>query len=287
MDAERLLTHAFVAAHPEDAARRLERLGMAEITSFLAEVSVDDTVELLERMAPTIAADCLPRMPSRRVGTVLNRLPLDTAAGLLRRLPEETRAPLLEAAPEDAATSLRLVLQFPDQTAGALMDPRALCAPEDITVRQARQLLRRAAHNIRYYLYVVDRARKLTGVVTLRDLFLTQGKEPINTIMATHVLRLSVYSDRTAILAHTGWRDYHTLPVVDDSGVFAGAIRYETLRLLEKQEDRIPESRAALSLAFSLGELYWLALGGMMRSLWPSPHNGGTHGPEGGTSHGA
>jgi magnesium transporter len=214
-------------------------------------------------------------MSARRAGPLLGQFSLDTAAALLRRLQEAEQERVLQAAPDEAAASLRLVLQFPEGTAGALMDPRALCVPEDFMVRRAREQVRRSAQHILYYLYVVDRERKLVGVLSLRQLFLASGKDLLGAVMTPHVARLSVSADQGAILAHPGWRDYHALPVVDAAGRFVGAIRHAALRKLEEQREPPPSSAQALSVALALGELYWLALGGMVRNLWP----GGASGP--------
>jgi len=267
MEAERQLTTTFLRAHPEDAVRRLEQLGLAEIVAFLGAMTVADGAEALERITPSIAADCLARLSPQRAGALLSQLPLDSAAALLRRLEPVARDALLAHTPEEARGALSLVLQFPEKTAGGLMDPQALSVPDDVLVRQARHLLRRSAQHLRYYIYIVDREQKLVGVLTLRELFLTEGKQSISALMNPHVLRLSVHTDQTSLLVHPGWLQYHSLPVVDDNGVFLGAVRYETLRRLEEQRGTRPDSRQAISLVLTLGELYWTAMDGMLRSL--------------------
>lgn len=267
MDAERQLTRAFLRAHPDDAARRLEQLGVGEIVALLEEMPVADDGELLERITPSIGADCLARLSPKRVGALLSRLPLDTAAALLRRLGRDDRDRLLLHAPEAARQALSLVLRFPEKTAGCLMDPQALSVPDDVLVRQARHLVRRSAQHLRYYIYVVDREQKLVGVLTLRDLFISEGKRPVSAVMNSHVQRLSGQTDQMSMLVHPGWQQVHSLPVVDENGTFLGAIRYETLRRLEGQRGAMPDSRQAISLVLALGELYWTAMDGMLRSL--------------------
>jgi magnesium transporter len=269
MEAERQLTRAFLQAHPEDAARRLEQLGVGEMVALLEEMPVGDDGVLLERLTPSLAADCLARLSPERVGALLSHLPLDTAAALLRRVGQDDRDLLLTHAPEAARESLSLVLRFPEKTAGSLMDPRALSVPDDVLIRQARHLVRCSAQHLRYYIYVIDREQKLVGVLTLRELFISEGKRPVSAVMNPHVQRLSVLTDQVSILVHPGWQQVHSLPVVDENGVFLGAIRYETLRRLEGQRGVMVESRQAVSLVLALGELYWTAMDGMLRSLGP------------------
>lgn len=285
MEAERQLTRAFLRAHPDDATRRLEQLGVGEIVALLEEMPVADNAVLLERLARSLGADCLARLSRERSGAALSHLRLDTAAALLRRLRQDDRDRLLARAPEEVRASLSLVLRFPEKTAGSLMDPRALSVPEDVLVRQARRLVRRSAQHLRYYIYVVDREQKLAGVLTLRELFIREGKQRVSAVMNPHVQRLAVQTDQMSILVHPGWQQVHSLPVVDENGVFLGAIRYETLRRLEEQRGAMPDSRQALSFLLALGELYWAAMDGMVQSLHTSPAAAAP--PTGGENHGS
>jgi hypothetical protein len=87
----------------------------------------------------------------------------------------------------------------------------------------------------------------------------------LSSTMCSHVLRLPVRADFASVLAHPGWRDFHVLPVVDDSDVFVGVIRHEKLRSLEDTAKK--PGNQAVSTMLSLGELYWIGLTGMLAGV--------------------
>jgi magnesium transporter len=216
-------------------------------------------------MAPLAASGCLARLSPECAVAILTALPLNAAAGLLRRLDADVRERALAHAPADWSMSLRRLLQYPEGTAGALMEPEALALPGDIRVGEARARVRRAPHSLLSYLYVVDREQRLIGVLTLRELMLAPPKTLLSSAMRSHVLRLLAHADFASILAHPGWRDFHVLPVVDDGGVFVGVIRHEKLRRLEDTASR--PANQAISTMLSLGELYWIGLTGMLAGV--------------------
>lgn len=288
MDTEHRLSRTFLETHPGDAAVVLERLGPDTAAPLLAELPPQIAAAVIERTDPAAGAECLGRMAPARAAAVTAALPLDTAALLLRRLDPPAQGPLLEALPGRLATPLDLLLRYPEGTAGALMDPRALALPHDIPVGEALARARRAARHVLYYLYIVDRQHTLVGVVNLRELMLAPRKAPLAAVMRPHVARLSARADRGVIVAHAGWRDFHTLPVVDDRGAFLGALRYETLRRLEDDGAAQRASQHPLTTVLTLGELCWsgltLVFGDLADAIAaqsaPRPPGGrDTHGP--------
>ena len=265
-DLGRTLSTAFIEAHPRETAVVLEGLPARAAASLLATFSPELAAPVLQNMAPLAGADCLVACSASSAGRILAALPLDDCVGLLRHVEPRLRAKILDKTPADVSNALSVLLQHPENTAGALMDPRVLALPEDLTVAEARKHMRRHARFLRYYLYVTGRDQRLQGALSVRDLLLSAGGVHLSEILRRPVDRLLVSESRETILAHPGWRRFHALPVVDADGLLVGVIRYETLRELEASQDgRGP--RDAVSLAVALGELYWVGASSITRHL--------------------
>lgn len=190
--------------------------------------------------------------------------PPDEGAATLERLAPGEAAAFLAALLDETAEPLARLLRYPEGTAGALMDPRVLALPEDLSAADALGRMRRAARQVFYYLYVVDREQRLRGVLNLRELLLAPPRTPLAAAMRQSVARIPARADRVAILAHPAWREYHALPVVDEGGILLGAIRYETLRRLEAEAKPGDRAGDPLATMVTLGELCWQ---GMARVL--------------------
>jgi len=267
MDGEKRFARAFLEAHPDEATQLLERMSPGDVAGFLELLPVAGAVEVMRRMALALGADALERVSQERAIAVLTLLPVDIAAGLLRRMEMDHRHSLVSRLPEESLATLTILLRYPEHTAGAFMDARVLALPQEMTVGEARNRIRRAARQALFYLYVVNREQQLAGVVNLRELMLADGKLPLTEVMQTNVARIPVSSGHAEILAHPAWRNVHALPVVDERDVFLGAIRYGTLRALEDEYASSRQSRSPASLALSLGELYWQSIAQLMHQV--------------------
>ena len=270
METDTLLAKNFAEDHPADAARVLEGLALEEASAYLDELPPRSATAVLQKMVPSNAAECIAQLSPPRFARIIAALPLDSAAALLRRLEPERQAELLSRAPSNISALIASLLRYPQNSAGALMDPRAMALPEDITATEAMARVRRAPRHVLYYIYVLDREQKLVGVMNLRELMLAPPKETLSAAMRREVTTPPALAGRMAIVEHPGWRDVHALPVVDDGGVFLGVLRYETLRKLERESATSPPAGGGLAAVLTLGELCWVGLAGILTDLTSS-----------------
>lgn len=272
MDLESRLAVGILESRPAEAARTLERLPAPDVAGFLDALEARPSARVLGQMQPEAAAGVLARMPAEHAVRIVEQLGVDAGALRLRRLEASVRDAILDALPVRRSRALRSLLRFPERTAGALMDPDVLALPADLTAGDAVERVREAASNARYNLYVVDRDHRLVGVVNLRELLLADSSDLLGGIMRTHVHRLAALSDRRAILAHPGWREVHALPVVDEGGVYLGALRYRTLRRLEEElRGPAPDTGAT---ARALGDLFRTGASAMVEAVASTPSRG-------------
>jgi len=270
METYRLLANHFAADHPLDAARALEELAIGDASAYLDELPPRLAAEVLQKMASSNAAECIAQLSPPRFAQIIAALPLDSAAALLRRLEPERRAELLSRTPSNLSALLARLLHYPANSAGALMDPRALALPEDITATKALARVRRAPRHALYYIYMLDREQKLVGVMNLRELMLAPPKITLSVAMRREVATLPALAGHVTIVEHPGWRDVHALPVVDDAGIFLGVLRYETLRKLERDSESPTLAGGGLAAVLTIGELCWVGLAGVLSDLTAS-----------------
>ena len=249
------LSKGLLEAHPEDAARVLEGLPEEDTLAVLAATPAPVAAETLRRMAIHRAASLLAKLERPRAAAIVETLTPDVATNVLRRMDVEARDALVGDLNDVARRALTTLLQFPEGTAGSMMDPTVLALPADLTAEQSQAHLRASPEQMRYNLYVLDREHVLVGVLNLRELFLARRKDLLGAIANRNVLSIQARADRHAVLTHPAWSDAHSIPVVDAKGVYLGAIRYRTLRRLEEE---LREGRAdgAASTAGALGDLF-------------------------------
>jgi magnesium transporter len=262
-----LLCRTFLETHPSDAARILEQLAPEEATALLQQFPVQSAAApVLQLMDTSVGIECLKKWPEERLPEILSAIDIHTAALMMRRMEPPDRDRLLARAPEEVTRSLKLLLRYPENTAGALMDPRILALPEDIDVAEACRRIQKYPEYAYYYIYVVNRVDKLLGFLEIRELLIASRQTLLSSVMRPANIRISTRAGLEALMTHPGWRRFYALPVVDDKDILLGILSYQRLRELE-QDTAAKTPNPVLNTAIALGELYWIGAASLIRSL--------------------
>lgn len=224
------------ALRPADQADLMEELELPEQVTLLSQLSAGESADLLEQMEDEETAMLAELLPSGQLAGILDEMESDEAADLLGDL---TQAKVTETLREmDEPGDVVSLLRYPDDTAGGLMTGAVVTLRQDWTAEQALAELRRAGPESEstYYLFVVDEADRLLGVLSLRDLVTMPVDARIAERMETDVVSALVTADQeecARILSHHG---FLALPVVDEIGRFLGVITADDLFEVSEHE---------------------------------------------------
>lgn len=265
MRADERLALTFLHDHPADAARLLDSAMPADAAAILAEAPAPAGAALFRSLAPSAAAACAAALDDGALAAIISALPLDAAAAAMRSVEPDRRDRVLDRLPEETHGQLRLLLSYPERSAGAISDPLVLALPDDITVGEAQHQLRDSHQHLFHDVYVVTRDRVLVGVLSVPELMTAPPKAPLAHVLRRDPIRLDAHTDVATVAAHPAWHDVDALPVVDSTGRLVGAIRHRTIRRLSRDSER-----PMLAALVGLSELYWAGLSGILTSLAPA-----------------
>jgi magnesium transporter len=268
MDSQRLLSIAFTTAHPADVAENLDQLSVEDVVDYLGEIPPDIAAQTISFMSPVVASKCLEGMKSTLAVSIISYLSLEISALLLRRIDTPRQVEVLKILPDSLKQSLELLLKYPEDSAGALMNPQVITIFEDLTVKEAIKFIIRHPRHVYFHLPVITRDQLLVGLTDMRHLMLSKPEELVSSITHSDVGRLSPNSSREAILVHPDWRIYHELPVVDENGIFMGLIGYQTIRRLEYEIGSASQAVSTVDAGRALGELYWIGLSAFLKGAF-------------------
>ncbi|MGD6801617.1 magnesium transporter [Rossellomorea vietnamensis] len=223
----------FNSLHSYDRAKFFERtddvlrlkmyqyLSPEEMAELFESLDNDETEyqEILAEMNPAYAADMLSNMYADDAVDVLNELDKDQVASYLTIMDQES------------AQEIKELLHYEEYTAGSIMTTEFVAISANQTVRSAMTILKNEAPNAEtiYYIFVVDETKRLAGVISLRDLIISDDDVMIAEIMSDRVVSVSVGEDQEAV-ART-MRDYNflALPVVDFQQHLLGIITVDDI----------------------------------------------------------
>lgn len=214
-------TQLFASFTAKQRSRIYQFLTPKELGDMFDEFEVEETtvIGFLKEMEPQLAADILSEMYT------------DNTVDILGQMDKADLATYLNLMPADEIVEVRQLLNYQDKTAGALMTTEYVAIDQHKTVSTAMQIIRHQATNaeIIYYLYVLDDAQNLIGVVTLRDLMVSDKRAVIQTIMNPHVYSVFVDDDQENIAQKVREYDFLAVPVVSRTGHMLGIITIDDI----------------------------------------------------------
>lgn len=212
--------------HPADIAEIVDQLGLNESLNILNSLDDEAAADTLEEVSPERQVYLLEGMDSKRAAEILDEMDPDDAADVLGELPEEKAEELLDLLEPKESKDLRILLKYPENTAGGIMTTEYASVEQELTVGEVLKSLREIAENVEtvYYVYVTSKDGELTGVVSLRDILLSDTDKKISEVMRTPVITADILEDQQEIAQKIAKYNLLALPVVEDDNILKGII---------------------------------------------------------------
>jgi magnesium transporter len=265
MSTEESLAQAYADEHPEEVARLFERMAPDEGARLLAALEPSSAVAVLAGADPSATARALQEVSADRAGALLEALDPRAAVDALRQVEDDQRTRLLGSLAPGRSALLTVLARYAPDTAGGRLDPRAPAFFEELSAGEVLERLVAHAYGTLHYLYAVDEARRLTGVLNLRQLTLADRAAPLSAFMVREPSALEAGDSLAVIVRHPGWMKHHALPVVEPEGRYLGAIRYGIFRAIEAELGRALSGPDPNDAAGALAELCAIGASAMAR----------------------
>ena len=126
----------------------------------------------------------------------------------------------------DEADELGELLRYPEDTAGGTMTTEFVAVPADLSAAATIDRLRELEPDAEtiYYVYVVDAAERLVGVLSLRDLIVAPPASPVGEVMIPDPVAVDVLADRDEVAAVVARYNLLAVPVVDEERRLVGIV---------------------------------------------------------------
>jgi magnesium transporter len=150
----------------------------------------------------------------------------DDAADLVQEAPPDQRNYLMGLMDDRTREEAAALLDYREDVAGGLMNPRyARLRPEE-TIDQAITYLRQQLNQVEmfYYGYVLDDQQHLLGVVSLKDLVRAERNKTVADVMTTNVHEVSESADQREVARLLIKHGIKSIPVVDREKHLKGII---------------------------------------------------------------
>jgi Mg2+ transporter MgtE len=221
------VSHTRIAElRPADIADILEQLDVEDAGVMLGHLDTETAAEAFNEVESPKQYEILSELDPERASDLLETLAPDDAADILADIPQEEAERLLSLMPANEAQPIRDLLRYGAETAGGIMTTEVLSLSQDLTAEEALAYLRQHSEHLEmiYYLYIVDAEKHLTGVVSLRELVVSNSQTPLLELMDTDVIKVTINTDQEEVARVIARYDLLGVPVVDAENHLVGLV---------------------------------------------------------------
>lgn len=212
--------------HPAEIANLLESLPSEQRPEVWEQVNPEFEGDVLVHVNDNVRATLMREMESHELVAATEGLETDDLADLLPEMPEEVIQQVLESLDEQNRQRLEMVLPFPEDSAGGLMNVDTITVRADICLEVVLRYLRRLGEipETTDSLMVVDRSDNYLGMLSLTDLLTRDPRENVSDVMNRDIEGIPADTPETEVAKLFEHRDLITAPVVDGKGKLLGRI---------------------------------------------------------------
>ncbi|MCP5432494.1 MAG: magnesium transporter [Alphaproteobacteria bacterium] len=217
--------------HAADIADLLGLLAPAQRRALVDMLKDDLDPEVLSELDEGVRDEILPYLEPAVVARAVEALDSDDAVYLIQDLEADQQRAILSQLSDPERAAVERALQYPEYSAGRLMQREIITVPPFWTVGRVIDHLRIAVDvpDDFYAIYVVDPTFHPIGAVALSRIMRTQRPVPIEEIMDREpvVIPARMEQEEAAYL----FDQYHLIsaPVVDDDGRLVGMITVDDI----------------------------------------------------------
>ncbi|MCH5170995.1 MAG: magnesium transporter [Oscillospiraceae bacterium] len=234
----------------QDIAELFMELEERELTLIYRLLPKELAAEVFVNMEPEYQEALIRAFSDSELREVLDELYVDDAVDMIEEMPATLVKRILMHTDPEMRKSINEILRYPEDSAGSIMTTEYVDLKRNMTVSDAFTRIRRTGSDKEtiYTCYVTDSKRKLKGVVTAKELLLSDENNLIRDIMETNLISVTTMEDKEVVAELFQKYDFLALPVVDTESRLVGIITVDdAIDVLQEETTEDIEKMAAIT----------------------------------------
>ncbi len=248
--------------HPADIAEMMEGLSSEEAKFIFLLLDGEKASDVLVEIPENDRRRFLRVLPPEIIASkFLEFMDSDDAADVMADLDEERKIEVLNEIEDfEQAGDIVDLLEYEEDTAGGIMAKELVKVNENWTVATCLQEISRQAQEVDeiYYIYVIDDAEKLLGVLSLKKLIITNTNTKISNIYNADVKKVQTGVRQEEVAEIMDKYDLVAIPVVDEIGRLKGRITFDdVIDFIREEAEKDYQMVSGISGDVEPGDKVW------------------------------
>jgi len=229
-------------------------------------------LELFEELDTTYQQRLLRNFTDEDVREYINEMAPDDRVRLLDELPATVAKKLIASLSPEEREVTNILMGYEDETAGRIMTTEYISLKKDMTVEEALIKVRRQAKEKEtiYTLFVTDNSKKLEGVLSLKELLISEGDTLVGDIMSKKAIKVSTDTDQEEVAKILKELDLLAIPVVDKEERLVGIVTIDdAIDILEEEAtEDIFDAAGLMDVASNESNRSEVLVNGSLWKIW-------------------
>lgn len=245
---------AFIAAidqmNAQDAAEFLSTVKDTRLFMVFRLLKKDTAAEIFAELDSDAQEAIIQNMSDKEISRFMDDLFIDDTVDLLEELPANMVGRILQNTSSELREEINRFLKYPRDSVGSIMTSEFVSLYGEWTVERAVEYVRRVGVNKEtvYAIYVTDPSKILLGILELKDLLFSPSDRKISELMNASLLFVSTADPREKAAAMISKYDLLALPVTDSENRLVGIVTVDdAVDVLQEEATKDIERMAAIT----------------------------------------
>ena len=231
------LKEGLESMHPVDIVDALDELDKKQRTLVFRLLAKEEAAEVFTDMDSDMREDLINSLTDSELEEVMDEMYVDDTVDVLEEMPANVVDRLLMVTDEDTRKKINALLQYPEDSAGSIMNIEYISLRKEMTVADAILKIRQVGINKEtiYTCYVTEK-KKLIGMVDVKDLLTAGESRKIEEIMDENVLFARTDDDQENVAKMINKYGLVAVPVIDHEDCLVGIVTVDDAMLVLQDE---------------------------------------------------
>lgn len=210
---------------PADIAIIMEDLTEAELVILFRLLSKETGAETFAYMDSHLQMLLVKSLTDEELREVLAQTYVDDTVDMIEEIPANVVSKILKNTDAETRTQINQILNYPKDSAGSIMTTEYINLKGSVNVLEAIKIIRKIGvkKETIYTCYVTEN-RKLIGLVSVKDILISNDEELLSSIMETKVISVHTHDDKEDVAKKFSKYGFLAMPVVDSEGFLVGIV---------------------------------------------------------------
>ena len=206
--------------------------------------------ETFVEMDSDLQENLITHFTDRELSDILDELYIDDTVDIIEEMPANVVKRILKNSDKEDREVINRILNYPKDSAGTVMTTEYVRFTGDMTVADALLHIRRVAIDKEtiYTCYITGKDKRLLGIVTAKDLLISDPDMPLTEIMDENVIAVHTHDDKEEVAMKLDKYGFLAIPVVDSESRLVGIVTVDDALevIIEESEEDFAKMAAIM-----------------------------------------